>query len=134
MPEFRTAIPAFPVQNIARGVAFYSENLGFRCVHETDGYAVLIRGVELHLWRAADERWISGTSAKTPVVSGAESFLAGTHSCRIEVDDVDALHHEVTPKNILHPNADTPRNQPHGQREFSVLDHEGNLITFFQTL
>ena len=33
--------------------------------------------------------------AEKPVCSGAESFIAGTASTRIEVQDVDALYEEL---------------------------------------
>ena len=38
-----------------------------------------------------------------PVCSGAESFLAGTASRRIETEDVDGLYAELTATAVLHP-------------------------------
>ncbi len=68
-----------------------------------------------------------------PVSSGAESFLAGTASCRIEVDDVDGLYAELAEMHVLHP---VSRNgvtaTDFGTREFATLDLDGNLIEFFR--
>jgi hypothetical protein len=67
-----------------------------------------------------------------PICSGAESFLAGTASCRIEVADVDALFAELEPAGVLH---DVSRGgvgaTDFGTREFATLDLDGNLLTFF---
>src|SRR5438874_7000623 len=45
----------------------------------------------------------SRASLEQPVRSGAESFIAGTASCRIEVEGVDDLFGELEPRGILHP-------------------------------
>jgi len=79
---------------------------------------------------ATDERW-RARAATPPVVSGAESFIAGTASCRIRVSDIDAFHTTIHPLGILHSNAPLT-DQPWGAREFGILDPDGNLITFFQ--
>jgi hypothetical protein len=57
----------------------------------------------LHLWGATDEGWRSREDlVRQPICSGAESFLAGTASCRIEVSDVDALFAELHSAGVLH--------------------------------
>jgi catechol 2,3-dioxygenase-like lactoylglutathione lyase family enzyme len=125
------AIPALPVRQIGQSVAFYREKLAFTAVHQDTDFAILRRdAVEMHLWEASDERW-QGRSSAAPVVSGAESFIAGTASCRIQVVGVDELHAELQPRGILHPNAQLA-DQPWGTREFGVVDADGNLITFFE--
>ena len=124
------AIPALPVRDIARSVEFYRDRLGFALAHLDGGFAIFRRdAVEFHLWAATDEGW-RDRAGSTPVVSGAESFIAGTASCRIGVDGVDDLHRAVEPHNILHPNAPL-RDTSYGTREFGVLDPDNNLITFF---
>ncbi len=126
------AIPALPVQNIVRSVAFYREKLGFTVRHQDTGFAILLRdAVELHLWEAGDEGWRDRTGT-SPVVSGAESFIAGTASCHIQVVGVNDLHAELQPLGVLHPNGQLA-DQPWGTREFGVLDSDGNLITFFSS-
>jgi catechol 2,3-dioxygenase-like lactoylglutathione lyase family enzyme len=108
------AIPALPVRSVDRSAGFYTQTLGFTLAHSEGGFAILKReDVELHLWQAA------------------ESFIAGTASCRIAVIGIDDLHHELEPRGILHPNAPLAA-KPWGTREFAVLDPDGNLITFFE--
>jgi catechol 2,3-dioxygenase-like lactoylglutathione lyase family enzyme len=135
------AIPALPVRSVDRSVGFYSQTLGFTLGHSEAGFAILKReDVELHLWEAADESWrtrdvdsagAQGAHAGKPVKSGAESFIAGTASCRVAVIGIDDLHHELAPRGIVHPNAPLTA-QPWGSREFGILDPDGNLITFFE--
>lgn len=125
------AIPALPVASVAQSVAFYQDKLGFILIHQDSGFAILRRdAVEIHLWEASDRRW-EARNAIPPIVSGAESFIAGTASCRVMVEDVDGLHAELQPHGILHPNAQL-RDQPWGSREFGVCDPDNNLITFFE--
>lgn len=125
------AIPALPVRDVARSAAFYREQLGFTVAHQEGGFAILLRdAVEIHLWEADDDTWRTRAGA-SPVVSGAESFIAGTASCRAQVVGVEALHAEIQPRGVLHPNAPLA-DQPWGTREFGVLDPDHNLITFFE--
>ncbi|MEO7911358.1 MAG: VOC family protein [Roseiflexaceae bacterium] len=125
------AIPALPVQNIGRSIAYYREKLGFTVRHQDTGFAILVRdAVELHVWEASDESW-NGRTGTAHIVSGAESFIAGTASCRIQVVGVHDLHAEFQPQGVLHPNGQLTK-QPWGTCEFGVLDADGNLITFFE--
>ena len=84
----------------------------------------------MHLWAASDRSWAERDElAQSPVCSGAESFLAGTASCRIEVDDVDALYAEMATAKVLHPTdpgsaQDTEWGTEWGTREFAALDLE----------
>src|SRR5437867_12130332 len=127
------AIPALPVRAIDRSVEVYRDKLGFTLVHQEGGFAVFQRdAVEIHLWAAADEGWQTRASSR-PVVSGAESFIAGTASCRVEMEGVDELHEKLQPLGILHPNAPL-RDEWYGTREFGVLDPDNNLVTFFEHL
>jgi catechol 2,3-dioxygenase-like lactoylglutathione lyase family enzyme len=115
-------------------VALYRERLGFEAPHVEDGFALLQRdGAEIHLWAASDDDWRTRADfAETPVCSGAESFIAGTASCRIEVGDVDALFEELRSADVLHgTSTDGPAATEWGTREFHVLDGDGNLLTFY---
>lgn len=85
------SIPALPVGDIKKSIGFYCDKLGFTLVHHEDGFAVLMcNEVRIHLWEASDEGWRS-RSNDSPVCTGAESFIAGTASCRIEVEGIDEL-------------------------------------------
>jgi catechol 2,3-dioxygenase-like lactoylglutathione lyase family enzyme len=128
-------IPALPVRNVGAAVAYYRDRFGFEARHEAGAFAVLVRDdAVLHLWGATDEDWRSREDLdRQPICSGAESFLAGTASCRIQVSDVDALFAELQSSRVLH---DVSRGgvtaTDFGTREFATLDSDGNLLTFFR--
>lgn len=128
-------VPALPVKSVPAAVAFYRERLGFAAPHEEADFAVVQRdGAEIHLWAAADRRWRDRSDlAQRPIRSGAESFLAGTASCRIQTDAVDELYAELSNASVLHPtDTGAPATTDWGTREFATLDLCGNLVTFFQ--
>ena len=128
------AIPALPVCDAAAAAAFYRDRLGFTVLHHDGGFAVLGRDdAVVHVWEAGDETWRNRDSIERPVQSGAESFIAGTASCRIRVEGVDELYEELRGNEVLHPvSRDGVDVTDFGTREFSTLDSDGNLVTFFQ--
>ena len=128
-------IPALPVRDVGAAVAHYGERFGFDVRHRGGDFAVLARDdAVVHLWGATDEEWRSREDLTTrPVSSGAESFLAGTASCRIEVADVDALYDELSRAGVLHAvSRDSVTTTDFGTREFATTDLDGNLLTFFR--
>jgi catechol 2,3-dioxygenase-like lactoylglutathione lyase family enzyme len=127
-------IPALPVHDAARAVEFYRDRLGFDVVHQDAGFAVMSRDdAVLHLWEASDESWRDRELHERPVSSGAESFIAGTASCRILVDGVDDLFSEIGRGDVLHPvSREGVTTTDFGTREFATLDLDGNLVTFFE--
>jgi catechol 2,3-dioxygenase-like lactoylglutathione lyase family enzyme len=134
MVTLSKTIPALPVRDAARAVAFYRDKLGFDVLHQDNGFAVLRRdGAEVHLWEAADESWRQRTADDKPVRSGAESFIAGTASCRIATEGVDELYGELRTRDVLHPvSRDGVQDTDFGTREFAALDLDGNLLSFFK--
>ncbi|GAB6900040.1 VOC family protein [Kineosporia succinea] len=115
------AVPSLPVFDIAAAVEFYTSKLPFRCRYQEAGLAILVSdAVELSLW-----------AANRPDIPGGEPHLAGSASCSFRVDDATALHR--TCEGIVHPNAPLHRTA-WGTREFSVLDHDGNAIRFYEVL
>lgn len=116
-----SAVPALPVSDERRSVAFFEGILDFTELrHEGKGLAILLRdAVEIHLWTA---------DGSAP---GAERYLAGSASCRIEVTAVDELYDACSREGIVHPNAHLA-DQWWGAREFGVLDPDGNLITLYE--
>lgn len=79
-----------------------------------EDYAGVIRdSVEIHLWRCPDK------------------YIAENTACRINVAGIEALYDEYQPKGVVHPNGrlDT---KPWRIKEFTVLDLDGNGITFCQ--
>ena len=128
-------IPALPVREMDAAVGFYVERLGFEVLHRDGGFAVLRRDeAVLHLWESSDEGWRERADfAERPIRSGAESFIAGTASTRIEVIDVDGLYAELKAAEVLHPvSQGGAGDTDFGTREFATLDRDGNLISFFR--
>jgi catechol 2,3-dioxygenase-like lactoylglutathione lyase family enzyme len=128
-------IPALPVRDAAAAVAFYRDRLGFEVLHHDGGFAVLRRDeAVVHLWESGDETWRKRDDLREkPVCTGAESFIAGTASCRIMVEGVDDLYAELRAAGVLHPvSRDGVEDTDFGTREFSSLDLDGNLVTFFR--
>jgi catechol 2,3-dioxygenase-like lactoylglutathione lyase family enzyme len=128
-------IPALPVRDVRAAVAHYGARFGFDAQHVTDDFAVIGRDdAQLHLWGATDEAWQTRADpGERPIRSGAESFLAGTASCRIEVEDVDVLYAELETAGVLHPTVtDGVITTDFGTREFATLDLDGNLVSFYR--
>ena len=134
MVTLTQTIPALPVRDAAAAVEFYRGRLGFDVLHHDGGFAVLARDdAVLHLWEASDETWRERESLDRPVRSGAESFIAGTASCRIETAGVDDLYVELAQADVLHPvSRDGVSETDYGTREFATVDLDGNLVTFFE--
>ena len=126
------AIPARPVRQISESASYYRDMLGFSPIHVEAGFAILKRdAVELHLWAANNETWRSRSGAAR-IQSGAESFLAGTASCRVGVTNVDALHAELAPRGVLHPNGALTL-RPWGDRDFRGRGRGRQPDHFFRT-
>ena len=135
MATLTQTIPAMPVRDAAAAVAFYRERLGFEVLHHDGGFAVLCRDeAVLHLWESGDETWRDRADfADKPVCTGAESFIAGTASCRIMTEGVDELYEELRSADVLHPiSRKGVDDTDFGTREFATLDLDGNLVTFFR--
>ena len=129
-------IPAMPVRDMPKAVDFYRDKLGFDVLHHDGGFAVLCRDdAVVHLWESSDEQWRDGIDLERPVRSGAESFIAGTASFRVNVDNaagVDDLYEELRAADVLHPvSKDGVEDTDFGTHEFSALDLDGNLIGFY---
>lgn len=134
MVTLSQTIPALPVRDAQAAVDFYRERLGFDVLHHDGGFAVLARDeAVLHLWEASDESWRGRDQGDRPVRSGAESFIAGTASCRILVAGVDDLYEELRARDVLHPvSKEGVADTDFGTREFATLDLDCNLVSFFQ--
>ena len=131
------SIPALPVQSIDKAIEFYTTRLGFSVPYHDDSFAKLIRDhVEIHLWASSDETWKDrGASlSERPIISGAESFLAGTSSCRIEVQGIDELFEEYKNEGVIYSPDTIITEQPWGDREFPALDLHRNLLTFYESV
>ncbi|MFD1258690.1 VOC family protein [Mucilaginibacter terrae] len=135
--KMTSSISALPVINIDRAVTFYEEKLGFKCSYHDRGFAKLLRDkVELHLWASCDNswRWRSLLLFIRPIWTGAETFLAGTASCRIEVEQIDELYTVYKQHGVLHNSKTVVTKTDWGTHEFAALDLHGNLLTFFERI
>jgi catechol 2,3-dioxygenase-like lactoylglutathione lyase family enzyme len=119
--SFVAAIPALAVSDVPRAVAFFADVLGFDSVHVQADYGIARRdAVEVHFWAATG-----------PEGSGAEPRLAGTTSCRVQVDGIAALYEHCQARQVIHPGGEL-HDLPWGTREFTILDPDRNAVTFFQ--
>ena len=110
-PRLVAAVPKLASLDIEKSLAFF-ERLGFGRVHASRDYGVVKRdGVSIHFWRCTDPR--------TPRETG----------CRISVEGIDALYEDFSRLGVIHPNGKLEA-KPWGRREFSIVDLDGNLVTF----
>jgi catechol 2,3-dioxygenase-like lactoylglutathione lyase family enzyme len=127
-----SAIPALPARSVRASVDFYRDKLGFEVYHHDGGFAVVGRDeAVVNLWEAGDESWRERTDWSTPVCSGAETFIAGTASCRFQTVSVAELYRSCRDAGIVHPRAHL-EDTDFGTTEFGILDPDGNLVTFFE--
>jgi len=131
------SIPALPVQSIKTAAEFYKTKFGFTISYQDENFARLNRDdVEIHLWASFDESWKNRVNdlIKAPIKSGAESFLAGTASCRIEVEGIDKLYKEYKKQGVLYNSSTVVTEQPWSTREFEALDLHRNLLVFYELI
>jgi hypothetical protein len=108
---FISAIPKLASLDIQRSITFY-EKLGFaQSAHYPDYGIVEQDGVQIHFWLCTD-----------PAIPKATG-------CRINVSDIGTLFAAYSKVGVVHPN-DPLTLKPWGLREFSILDVDGNLVTF----
>ena len=111
----RGSTPVFTVKDVMASLAYYRDKLGFDVAFEYGAptfYVGLCSGdVSLHLVAAI----------RTPRQPGHGA------TC-IYVDDVDALHADLTKRGAKVVKA--PANQDYGLRDFDVADLDGNMIFF----
>jgi catechol 2,3-dioxygenase-like lactoylglutathione lyase family enzyme len=133
MVTFVGTTPAMPTSDADRSIEFYREVLGFDVVHHDGDFAVLRRdAAAITLWGATDESWREKLDPEKPVCSGAESFIAGTASFRVQVQGgVDELYTACKERDVVHPKGHIDDTW-WGTREFAVLDPDGNLVTLFE--
>lgn len=114
-PAFLSAVPVLASLDMERTVAFYVRVLNAKAVYvQPSEYGIVsLGGLELHFWACQDPEIPKQTS------------------CRIQVTGIAALHAQCLAENAVHPNGGL-RNQPWGTQEFSLLDEDGNCVTFYE--
>ncbi|MFF5383310.1 VOC family protein [Pedobacter suwonensis] len=137
MINFKNSIPTLPAISVSKAVEFYQAKLGFYARHQEETFAIMTRGnVEIHLWQACDKSWKFRSLALflKPIWTGAETFIAGTASCRVEVEGIDELYQEYKLQGVLHNVHSVVEEQYWGHRDLATLDLYGNLIVFYEVV
>jgi len=113
--RFKSAIPKLASADIGRSIAFYRQ-LGFSRSAEYPEYGIVEHdGVEIHFWLCTDPH------------------IAQATGCRINVADIGQLFDTYSALGVIHPN-DPLSVKPWGLHEFSILDPDGNLVTFAEKI
>lgn len=112
--------PKLPMRDKAVTRDFYCNHLGFHILgsKDWDGYLMLKKDeVEIHFFEFKE-------------LDPKENY----GQVYIRVEDIDQLHQSLVEKGVqIHPGGPL-KNQPWGQREFSILDPDTNLLTFGQNI
>lgn len=107
-------MPELPLDDVAAGIDYYEEVLGFTINYQQEDLGVMDRDAVRVLLIARTKRH------------------TGIGSAYVYVSDADALHAELRSKGAQL--LGEPVSHPWGLRDFQVLDPEGNRITFGQPL
>ncbi len=120
LPMLTDINPKLPMRdkNVTR--AFYSEKLGFEefGTIDFDGYLMMQKDhIQLHFFEFKD-------------LNPKENY----GQVYIRTNKIDSLYLSFLDKNVkIHPNSPLEV-KPWGQKEFSILDPDNNLLTFGQSL
>lgn len=112
--------PKMPMRDKAATIEFYVGKLGFQQLgsHDYDGYLMVGKdNVQIHFFEFKD-------------LEPAENY----GQVYIRTDDIDKLYEFALAKELNLPKAGHLQTKPWGQREFSILDPDNNLLTFGQSL
>lgn len=118
MPSaLNTVSPILPANDVLEIVRWYELKLGFRrsFLYTQPPYAVVVRdGVEIHFTQfKIDSR--------------------NNHSaCYLRVQDIETLYADCQAQGLVHPRGPLQL-KPWGQKEFTVVDPNGNLLRFGET-
>lgn len=109
---FVNAVPKLLTRDLARTADYYSQHLGFEIVNMYGDYLILRRG----------ETWLHfGLADVDPKTNMCSTY--------VYVRGVDALYEQCKAAGILWPDT-AVADRPYGVRDFSLVDPDGNLLTF----
>ena len=109
MAGIHATVPVLASLDLAESRQFYTELLGFDCLHASADYLMQRRdGCELHLWHCT------------------ERHIAENTSCYVRADTA-ALHADFTARGLQ---LAAPVIQPWGMKEMFVIDPHGNPLKF----
>ena len=115
VPQFIAAEPILMSQDVREALNFYEDILGFEGVVAGDFPHAILRKDQIVMH----------------IVQTEDSDMQRVSSCRLIVTEIDILNDEYKALGIIHPDGEL-KQQPWGTHEFSILDPEGNMITFVQ--
>ena len=107
-------VPKLPMRNREATLSYYVGQLGFMLSGDHGEYLICQKdNIEIHFFSHPD---------LDPHLNDGQVY--------IRVTDIDALYDGLRSKGVaIHPNGPL-ENKPWGQREFSLLDPDHNLLTF----
>ena len=110
--------PKLPMRNKSATKHFYTDALGFEELGDYDDYLMMKKeGIEIHFF---------AFKALDPTENYGQVY--------IRTNEIDKLYQTLLANNIaIHPNG-ALEIKPWGQKEFSLLDPDSNLLTFGQTI
>jgi catechol 2,3-dioxygenase-like lactoylglutathione lyase family enzyme len=112
--------PKLPMKSKAATKDFYINKLGFQNLgtSDYDGYLMVEKDeIEIHFFEFKE--------------IGTIDNYSGVY---VRTDDIDDLYQSLIENGVsIHPNG-ALENKPWGQREFSLLDPDHNLLTFGQSV
>ncbi|MET0242068.1 MAG: VOC family protein [Flavitalea sp.] len=109
--------PRLPMRDKKITKEFYINQLGFELYDSGDyeDYLMLKKdNIQIHFFRFAS-------------LDPAENY----GQVYIRTTNIESLYHSYAVKKLIHPNGPL-QTRPWGQREFSLLDPDNNLLTFGQ--
>ena len=112
--------PKLPMRSKEKTLTFYVDGLGFKPLgkHDYPDYLMLEKDlIEIHFFEFA-------------TLNPKENY----GQVYIRVKDIDTFYNNLLQKNIdIHPNGSLEI-KPWGQKEFSLLDPDSNLLTFGEAI
>lgn len=111
-------VPKLPMRDKNVTKAFYTEALGFTEIGDYEGYLMVRKDtIEIHFFEFKE-------------LNPNENY----GQVYIRTKDVDTLYQILLENNVrIHPNGNLEF-KPWGQKEFSLLDPDTNLLTFGQSM
>jgi hypothetical protein len=111
-------LPKLPMRNKSVTENFYITKLGFKKIGDFEGYLMVIKDdIEIHFF-------------EFKTLNPKENY----GQIYIRTNAIEALYQEMMDKKLsIHPNGSL-QIKPWGQKEFSMLDPDNNLITFGQSI
>jgi len=110
--------PKLPMRNKSSTRSYYVNQLGFQELGDYEGYLIVKKdGIEIHFFEFKE-------------LNPQENY----GMIYIRTDNIDGLYKSMLKNKIkIHPNGPL-ENKPWGQREFTLLDPDNNLLTFGQSI